>query len=186
MPEDLTAHWSGSVPIAATAVVEKIEGFSAKPYPDNPGNPHNTWTIGYGSIKDKDGQPVTPHTPPVTAADAEALLIRDMADAAEDVQGLVHVSPLVREAAALISWTYNLGRDALRFSTMLANLNNGNKASVPDQMRRWHFQGPEPLLGLLRRRWAEGGIFVGLDPTDACARAWAEIQTLDDWPAFGV
>ncbi len=186
MPEDLTAHWSGSVPVAATAVVKEIENFQPDPYPDNPGNPHNTWTIGYGSIVDKDGQPVTPHTPSITEADAETLLIRDMTSAASDVQALVHVSLLVREAAALISWTYNLGRDALRTSTLLANLNNGDKASVPDQMRRWHFQDQQPLLGLLRRRWAEAGIFVGVDPTDACTRAWAEIRTLDDWPDFGV
>jgi lysozyme len=184
MPEDLSAHWAGSVPVAATAVVKRVEGFSAKPYPDNPGNPHNTWTIGYGSILDKEGQPVTPHTSPVSEEDAAALLLRDMAGAAADVKGWVHVSLLVGEAAALISWTYNLGRDALRTSMMLKDLNMGDKASVPAQMRRWHFQGGEPLLGLLRRRWAEAGIFVGLDPTDACTRAWAEINTLDDWPDF--
>ena len=42
----------------------------------------------------------------------------------------------------------------------------------------------EELLGLLRRRWAEAAIFVGLDPTDACVRAWREIDDLGDWPAF--
>jgi lysozyme len=186
MPEDLSAHWSGPVPVTATAVVKRIEGFSATPYPDNPGNPHNTWTIGYGSIVDPGGQPVTPHTPPVTEDDATALLLRDMAGAAAAVQGWVHVSLAVHEAAALISWTYNLGGDSLRKSTMLANLNNGDRASVPGQMRLWHNQAGEPLLGLLRRRWAEAGIFVGMDPTSAVTRAWSEVNSLDDWPDFGL
>jgi lysozyme len=186
MPEDLSAHWSGSVPVAATIVVKRIESFSPTPYPDNPGNPHNTWTIGYGSIVDQQGQPITPHTPPVTEDEATQLLLRDMAAAAAAVQGWVHVSLVVHEAAALISWTYNLGADSLRTSTMLADLNNGNKAAVPGQMRRWHYQASEPLLGLLRRRWAEAGIFVGMDPSDAVTRAWAEVTTLDDWPAFDI
>ena len=184
--EDLSAHWSGSVPVAATAVIKQIEGFKATPYADNPGNPHNTWTIGYGSIIDKDGQPITPHTPPVTEAEAEALLLRDMARAAADVQNWVHVSLIVREAAALISWTYNLGADSLRTSTMLKVLNNGDKASVPSEMQRWHFQGGQPLLGLLRRRWAEAAIFMGADPDEACSRAWGEIRNLQDWPDFGI
>lgn len=184
MPEDLTAPWDGSVPSAATAVVKRIEGFSAVPYPDNPGNANNTWTIGYGTIRDLAGNRITPHTPPVTEGQAEALVIRDMQGAAADVHARVHVPLLMREAAALISWTYNLGGDALRMSTLLARLNAGDKAGVPSEMRKWINQGHEPLLGLLRRRWAEAAIFVGVDPAIACDRAWAEIVVIQDWPGF--
>jgi lysozyme len=184
MAEDLVAHWSGSVPAAATAVVKKIEAFQAKPYPDNPGNSHNTWTIGYGSIVDVNGQPVTAHTAPITEADAEQLLMRDMASAAAGVQARVKVSLLVREAAALISWTYNLGVGSLISSTMLKDLNKNDKADVPAEMRKWIYQGSEAMLGLLRRRWAEAAIFVGIEPATAVQRAWAEIKALGDWPAF--
>jgi lysozyme len=107
-----------------------------------------------------------------------------MKRAAQDVHTRVRTPLLVYEAAALISWTYNLGDGALRTSTMLRKLNAGEKTAVPDEMRRWINQNGKPLVGLLRRRWAEAAIFVGKDPVNACVRAWREIDDLDDWPAF--
>ena len=69
MPEDLGGPWNGSVPVAATAVVKRIERFATNPYEDNPGNPRSTWTIGYGSIHDAAGVPITADTPPITQAE---------------------------------------------------------------------------------------------------------------------
>ena len=184
MAENLGADWDGSVPSAATAVVKRIEGFFSKPYDDNGSLPGGTWTIGYGTIIDGQGRPVTPATPPVTEAEAEALLMRDMRGAAQDVATRVKVPLLTREAAALISWTYNLGGGNLAKSTMLTRINANNKAAVPDEMRKWINQEGKALLGLLRRRWAEAAIFVGVDPTDACVRAWKQIDDLQDWPSF--
>jgi lysozyme len=185
MAEDPTAAWTGGVPETAVAIVKLFEGFRSEPYDDNPGNPNNTVTIGYGSIRDQNNQPVTKSTPPVTEAEAEALLIRDMTGAAASVKKLVTEPLLVREAAALISWTYNLGEGSLASSTLLRNLNQQHdKAGVPAQMRRWTKQGNEVLLGLLRRRWAESAVFVGVDPAKAHARGWSEVNTTDDWPAF--
>ena len=176
--------WDGTVPIAATAVVKRIEGFSATPYDDNGGLPGGTWTIGYGTIVDAHGKPVTPATPPITEAEAEALLLRDMKGAAEAVGRRVKIKLKTCEAAALISWTYNLGEGALSKSTLLTKLNAGDKAAVPAEMRKWTHQGPKALVGLLRRRWAEAAIFQGIDPTNACVRAWKEIDDLTDWPPF--
>ena len=47
--------WQGTVPLAATAVVKRIEGFSGEPYDDNGERPGGTWTIGYGTIIDAQG-----------------------------------------------------------------------------------------------------------------------------------
>ena len=61
--ENLAARWDRvTIPLAATAVVKKIEGFYATPYDDNGAKPGGTWTIGYGTIRDSDNQPVTPNT----------------------------------------------------------------------------------------------------------------------------
>lgn len=183
--EDPGGEWDRrTVPSAATAVVKRIEGFFAGPYDDNGARPGGTWTIGYGTIIDGAGRKVTPATPPVTEAEAEQLLMRDMKDAAEGVARLVRPALRRHQAAALISWTYNLGAGNLKASTMLKRLNAGVFEEVPDQMRRWINQEGRPLLGLLRRRWAEAAIFVGVDPADAVARAWTLIDSLDDWPAF--
>ena len=187
MPDDLGAAWQPpQVPDAATAVVKRVEGFSATPYDDNGSKPGGTWTIGYGTIVDANGNPVTPQTAPITEPQAVDLLVRDMDGAGEAVARRVKVALLVREAAALISWTYNLGEGALKSSTLLTDVNAGDKAAVPAQMRKWIHQNGAPLVGLLRRRWAEAAIFVGVDPTNAVVRAWKEIETLSDWPPFDV
>ena len=176
--------WDGTVPLAATAVVKRIEGFFDKPSDDNGAQPGGTWTIGYGTIVDAVGNPVTPSTPAITEVEAETLLRRDMDGAARDVRLRVKVQLALCEAAALISWTYNLGGGNLGKSTMLLRVNAGMKDAVPDEMRKWINHEGVPLVGLLRRRWAEAAIFVGMEPTNACVRAWREIDSLDDWPVF--
>ena len=173
-----------SVPAAATAVVKRIEGFFAWPYDDNGAKPGGTWTIGYGSIRDAANNPVTIKTPHITEADAEVLLRRDMHGAANDVAQRVKVALTECEAAALISWTYNLGGGNLGKSTMLTYINANQKQKVPAEMHKWISQEGKKLLGLLRRRWAEAAIFTGMDPTNACVLAWKEIDSLDDWPDF--
>jgi lysozyme len=178
------ANWdTKSVPEAATEVVKKIEGFSAKPYDDNGSQPGGTWTIGYGTIMIR-GKPVTASTPPISEAEAVELLMADMKGAAEAVARRLKVSLSEPEAAALISWTYNLGEGSLAGSTMLKRVNANVKSDVPAEMRKWINQAGKPLLGLLRRRWAEAAIFLGTNPKDACTRAWNEIDDLSDWPAF--
>lgn len=179
-------RWDGTVPSAATAVVKRIEGFYATPYDDNGALPGGTWTIGYGSIVDAEGHAVSPTTAAITEAEAHALLCRDMADAAKSVQRRVQVELLECEAAALISWTYNLGSGNLGQSTMLKRLNAQQKADVPLEMKKWIYHEGKPLVGLLRRRWAEAAIFLGIDGTVACVRAWKEIDSLDDWPDFAL
>ena len=176
--------WDGKVPMAATAVVKRLEGFFPKPYDDNGDKPGGTWTIGYGSIRDAAGKPVTPNTPMITELEAEQLLLRDMVGAAEAVKRRVLVPLNEMQAAALISWVYNLGEGSLRKSTLLVRLNAGDSAGVPDEMRKWINQEGKPLLGLLRRRWAEAAIFQGIGATQAVVRAWREIDDLDDWPSF--
>ncbi len=67
---------------------------------------------------------------------------------------------------------------------MLTRINANQKADVPGEMRKWINHEGKPLVGLLRRRWAEAAIFLGLDATNACVRAWKEIDSLNDWPPF--
>lgn len=185
MPATNSAIWDRvSVPAAATAVVKRIEGFYAKPYDDNGAQPGGTWTIGYGTIIDDKGKPVTPKTPEITEADAVKLLMRDMTGAAHAVARRVKPDLKDFQAAALISWTYNLGEGNLGGSTMLKKINAKDMAAVPGEMRKWINQEGKPLVGLLRRRWAEAAIFSGIDPTNACVRAWKEIDDLHDWPPF--
>ncbi len=177
--------WDGvSIPPAATAVIKRIEVFSRTPYDDNGSRPGGIWTIGYGTTIDAAGNPVTVDTPAITEVQADELLLRDMASAAHAIKRHVSVALTGYEAAALISWTYNLGGSSLAQSTMLLRLNASRKAEVPAEMRKWIRQGGQPLIGLLRRRWAEAAIFSGVEAQRACDLAWESIAALDHWPAF--
>jgi GH24 family phage-related lysozyme (muramidase) len=60
---------------------------------------------------------------------------------------------------AVVSWTYNLGEGALKSSTMLKKINDGQHAQVPGQMKRWTRAGGKGLKGLERRREAEAALY---------------------------
>ena len=55
-------------------LVKSFEGISTKPYLC----PANVWTVGYGATVGSDGGPIDLGMEPITEAEAEALLIRDL------------------------------------------------------------------------------------------------------------
>ena len=55
-------------------IIKSFEGLSLKPYLC----PAKVWTIGYGSTRSSTGGPVGPDMEPVTEADADDLLGRDL------------------------------------------------------------------------------------------------------------
>ncbi len=56
---------------------------------------------------------------------------------------------------ALVSFTFNVGAEAFRHSTLLRQLNAGDYVSVPAQLRRWIHAGGEESAGLVHRREEE-------------------------------
>lgn len=169
-----------AVPDAAVSLVTATESYRAAPYQDGGG----VWTIGYGTTR-IGGQPVAADTPPVTQPQAWALMAADLAGAARDVASQITVPLAEHEAAALISWTYNLGVGNLARSTMRAMVNQSRRGEVPAEIGKWIYDAGKPSLGLLRRRWAEAAVYQGLDPATAIRRAWSEIGALGEWPAIG-
>jgi lysozyme len=87
------------------ARIKRFEGFSATPYLC----PAGWWTIGFGAVRDPDGQPVTAATAPVTEEAAEGLLRRDVALAERAVLRLISVPLADGQFDALVSFTFNLG-----------------------------------------------------------------------------
>jgi len=168
-----------SVPQAARDLVEAIEGFRAVPYWDG----YRRWSIGYGATTDDAGRPVTGSTPPITREQADALLARDMAEAAEDVAAAFPDTDLTEaQAAALISFAYNEGRAALLASFIRRDILAGNMDGAAAAFRNWIFAGGQPSLGLLRRRWAEASVFCEADPAGVWGEACAKIGALGVWP----
>lgn len=148
---------SDEVPGAAVGLVTEFEGFSATPYQD----PVGVWTIGDGSIRDLNGNPVTADTPPVTQDQARLLVARDLADAAMTVTTDVKVPLTDDQRAALEDFIYNLGSGNFGSSTLLRKLNAGDYAGAAAQIDLWDHAGGKVFAGLLRRRQAETRLFEG-------------------------
>lgn len=158
-----------------------FEGFRAEPYADL-GNGKGTWTIGYGSTRDKSGNPVTPKTPRITEAEAHALTARDLAHAAKHMERDFPAGLPPRWWAAGVLMCNNLGRMSVWGKTLRALLLAGDWQAAAAQMRHYRNSDGFPVTGLRRRRWAEAAYALGMDPKEARQRAWSEIHTVDDWP----
>jgi lysozyme len=139
----------------ACDIARPFEGLRLSPYQD----PTGTWTIGYGATYRADGSPVTANTPPMTVAQAEALLEAHMETCVADVDSVVTCPLNPNQTAALADFVYNEGFGAFRSSTLLKLLNQGDIAGASEQFQRWDLAGGEVLPGLVRRRAAERALF---------------------------
>ena len=112
-------------------------------------------TIGYGHTKDvKEGDLVTQQ-------EAENLLTKDLEEFEGYVLDAVEMPMSQYQFDAMVSWTFNLGPNNLKSSSMLKVLNKGNYEDVPAQIKRWNKAGGKVLEGLIRRREAEALLFEG-------------------------
>jgi lysozyme len=132
------------------ALIKKFEGLRLKAYKDSVG----VWTIGYGHTKGvvsgmsiSDGQ-------------ADAYLRTDADVAGAGVRSLVTVPIDQNQYDALVSFAFNLGVSALKGSTLLKKLNQGDYHGAADQFSRWVFAGNKKLDGLVKRREAERQLFT--------------------------
>mgnify|MGYP001309099867 FL=1 len=133
------------------ALLKKFEGCELQAYQDSVG----VWTIGYGHTKGvEEGLKITQQ-------EAEVMLEEEMPEYEEYVQKYVTHPLEQHQFDALVCWTYNLGPNNLKNSTMLTVLNQGRLNDVPFEMQRWNKAGGEVLKGLVRRRKAESLLFEG-------------------------
>lgn len=130
-------------------LIKKYEGCSMTAYKC----PSGRWTIGYGHTANvKTNQKITKQQ-------AENLLKEDLAVYEKGVEKLVKVRLNQNQFDALVSFTYNCGIGALRSSTLLKKLNNGDFASASKEFLRWNKSNGKVLKGLVRRRKAEKALF---------------------------
>lgn len=131
-------------------LIKQWEGLELKAYLC----PADVWTIGYGHTATARESMV------VTEQDAERLLLRDLALFEAEVSRAVEVALSDNQFAALVSWTFNVGVQAMRRSTLIRKLNQGDYASVPSELARWNKVGSRVVPGLSNRRAAEAGLWV--------------------------
>lgn len=137
-------------------MIKQFEGFSAKPYLCPAGVP----TIGYGSTRDTDGKPITMQHPPITEAQARALLAATLVTYEDAVNRYVKVPLNQNQFDALVDFAYNAGAKNLLTSTLLKKLNAGDYAGASKEFGKWVYGGTKKLNGLVKRREAERQLFI--------------------------
>ena len=147
------------VPRLAIDLAKRFEGFERKakrgveitaiPYIC----PAGFWTIGYGHLCD-------PKHPPITEAEAEVYLARDLRTALAAT--LRYCPVLVTEPegrlAAIVDFTFNLGAGRLQTSTLRRRVNQRDWSAAEQELRRWVYGGGRALPGLIARRDAEAAL----------------------------
>lgn len=151
----------------ALTIITQSEGLSLQAYKDVAGH----WTIGYGHLltEGEDGADITEEQ-------AFELLEGDLIRTMRDVEELVEVPLNDNQFSALVSFTFNLGSGALKRSTLLKKLNEGDYAGAAGEFHRWTKAGPTGMKvdqkGLIKRRYAEEILFRTPVPT------WAPSHTV--------
>lgn len=144
------------VPQAAIDLAKRFEGFHRVPKSDPMRRAHpyicpaGYWTIGYGHLCD-------PKHPPITEAEAEVYLARDLMTALNATLRYCPVLAIEPEErlAAIVDFTFNLGAGRLQTSTLRRRINQRDWTAAGQELRRWVYGGGHPLPGLVARRAQE-------------------------------
>ena len=140
---------------AGVELIKEFEGLRLRAYLC----PAGVATIGYGTTVYPTGCKVQIGEQ-ITAEQAQEYLRSDLRAFERDVERMVLVPLNPNQFAALVSFAYNLGAEALRKSTLLRLLNAHNYAGAADQFGRWTYAAGKQLPGLVRRRAAERALFL--------------------------
>ena len=150
------------VPKAAIDLAKRFEGFERKvkrgveitavPYVC----PAGYWTIGYGHLCD-------PKHPPISEAEAEVYLARDLQTALAATLRYCPVLAAQPEGrlAAIVDFTFNLGAGRLQTSTLRLRVNQRAWHAAGQELWRWIYGGGRVLPGLVVRRKAEVVLMLG-------------------------
>ena len=139
----------------AAALARRFEGCRLRPYLCPAGVP----TIGYGSTFYADGRRVTLADPPITADQADRLLLLAVQRRyLPAVQALCPHLDDPRRQAAIIDFAYNLGAGNLRASTLRRKINAEDWPGARAELAKWVKGGGKVLPGLVKRRAAEAAL----------------------------
>ena len=140
--------------------IEQFEGLFLHTYNDGVG----VATIGYGHTSAA-GPPAVYYGMVITQAQADQFLAADLASVEADVNRLVTVPINQNQFDALVSFHFNTG--ALGRSNVLRAVNAKMFDAVPGDLAMWCHGGGHVMAGLVRRRAAEGKMFMTPVPTQA-------------------
>ena len=142
------------------------EGAELKEYLDSAGKP----TIGVGHLLSEAeraskrlsiGGLSVDYSNGLTESQVLALLAEDLPRYETAVDDAVTVALNPSQFDALAAFCFNIGIGAFKSSTLVRELNAGNHAKVPDELRRWVNAGGKVSRGLVNRRENEIKLWNG-------------------------
>ena len=135
----------------AMKAIKVFEGCKLKAYKCSAG----VWTIGYGHTNGvKEGMVITQQQ-------AEAYFENDVMEFLSPVQKQVGNICNANQIAALTSFAFNLGNEALKKSTLLKVIkkNPQNFTEIRKEFMRWVYVDEKVIDGLKKRRQEEADLF---------------------------
>lgn len=146
----------------AAALVVSEEGFSAKVYPDPPGQTE-TYSVGYGhQLTEGDGFTLDTI---LSESQAYDLLSTDLVRFRNCVDGALTVQLSPQQLAALYDFCYNEGCAAFQKSTLLQDINAGaDSGIVASDLAQWTRAGGAPNATLKKRRAKESDLYASGTP----------------------
>lgn len=140
---------------AGLDLIKKYEGFRSHAYRDAVG----VWTIGYGHTS-MAGLPRATSRLKISRQQGEKILAYDVEKFSRQIRPLIQVDLTENQFSAMVSFAYNVGVGGFRKSSVLKRLNAGRFDAVPNRLSLWVKAGGKTLKGLVRRRAAEGALFL--------------------------
>lgn len=142
---------AGAIAIAAALITgptgnDGLEGVRYTPYQDVVG----VWTVCFGHT----GKDVMLGKT-YTRAECDALLNKDLATVARQINPYIKVPIPETTRGALYSFVYNVGAGNFKTSTLLRKINHGDTKGACDQLRVWIYAGKKKWVGLMTRREIE-------------------------------
>ena len=132
--------------------IKSFEHFSPKSYIC----PAGFQTIGYGHVVSRHD-----HFDEISETYAEELLTKDLCLAETAVHRNITAPLEQNQFDALVSFVFNLGSGSLQRSSLRQKINYGSdEDEIRSEFVKWIYAGGKRLLGLLRRREAEAGMYL--------------------------
>ena len=141
----------------AAALCGQFEGFASEPYLD----PAGVLTIGFGTTRTPDGNPIGAGTGPIDRTTAARWMRTDLSIRASTIAPWLPLDATPGQQVACLSLAYNIGLSAFRTSTLLKLWQLGQTALAAEQFPKWIWGGGRVLPGLITRRAIERALFEG-------------------------
>lgn len=134
--------------------IKSYETLQLKAYKAVPSEQY--YTIGYGHYG-----PDVKKGSSITESQAESLLAEDLASFEKAVNdSVVGLGLAQNQFDALVSFTFNVGVNAFKGSTLLRKIKaKASEGEIRMEFAKWKKSGGQTLPGLLKRRLAEADIY---------------------------